>query len=238
MEWLQTWADGSTLPVLTAFLLGLLTAISPCPMATNITAIGYISRQLENRQAAFLSGLLYTAGRMLAYSVLGAVLIFLIRSGQDIFATQQTVNFWGEILLPPALIIIGVLMLIGDKLPLPRIGTASLAQPARHKGLLGSFALGFLFALAFCPTSGLLYFGTLIPLSASNSGGYLLPVIYAFATGLPVMLVSWVLAFSMRSIGRLYDSLQTLRKWLNRFVACLFILVGLFYLLQYFGLYC
>lgn len=237
MEWLETWADGSTLPVLTAFALGLLTAVSPCPMATNITAIGYVSRQLDNRRAAFLSGLLYTAGRMVAYSVLGAALIFLIRSGRDVFSTQQTVNYWGEMLLPPALIIIGVLMLLGDKLPLPKIGTSSFAQPGRQGGLAGSFALGLLFALAFCPTSGLLYFGTLIPLSASNAGGYLLPVVYAFATGLPVMLVAWVLAFSMRSIGRIYGGLQTFRKWFNLLVACLFILVGIFYELQYLGLF-
>ena len=69
MEWLQALLDNSSTPVLTAFLLGLLTAISPCPLATNIAAIGYIGKDIEDRRRVFLSGLLYTAGRIVAYTV-------------------------------------------------------------------------------------------------------------------------------------------------------------------------
>ena len=95
MEWLQTLLDSSTTPVLTAFLLGLLTAISPCPLATNIAAIGYIGKDIEDRRRVFLNGLLYTAGRIVAYTVLGVVLILLVRRGASMFGIQEFIGAWG-----------------------------------------------------------------------------------------------------------------------------------------------
>ena len=114
MEWLQALLDNSSTPVLTAFLLGLLTAISPCPLATNIAAIGYIGKDIEDRRRVFLSGLLYTAGRIVAYTVLGLVLILVIRQGASMFGIQKFISTWGEMLLGPALIVIGLLMLFGS----------------------------------------------------------------------------------------------------------------------------
>ena len=111
MEWLQALLDNSSTPVLTAFLLGLLTAISPCPLATNIAAIGYIGKDIEDRRRVFLKGLLYTAGRIVAYTVLGLVLIIVIRQGASMFGIQKFIGTWGELLLGPALIVIGLLML-------------------------------------------------------------------------------------------------------------------------------
>ena len=66
MDWLQTWLDNSSTPLLTAFLLGLLTALSPCPLATNIAAVGFIGKDIEDRRKIFRNGLLYTLGRILA----------------------------------------------------------------------------------------------------------------------------------------------------------------------------
>ena len=122
MEWLQTLLDSSTTPVLTAFLLGLLTAISPCPLATNIAAIGYIGKDIEDRRRVFLNGLLYTAGRIVAYTVLGLVLILIIRQGASMFGIQKFIGTWGELLLGPALIVIGLLMLFSHRLNLPQFG--------------------------------------------------------------------------------------------------------------------
>ncbi|MGN0233587.1 MAG: aromatic aminobenezylarsenical efflux permease ArsG family transporter [Bacteroidaceae bacterium] len=232
MEWIQNMLDNSSMPIVTAFLLGMLTAVSPCPMATNITAIGYIGRQLESKRGAFFCGLLYTAGRILAYTLMGAILIYLIRSGSDMFSIQQQVSLWGETLLPPALVIIGLFMLFGNRIPVPKINISMMGSPATCNGCAGGFLLGIFFSMAFCPTSGLLYFGMLIPMSASETGGYLLPVVYAFATGLPTMLVAWVLAFSMSSIGKVYGRIQIFQKWFNIVVATLFILVGIYYELQ------
>jgi Cytochrome c biogenesis protein len=228
MEWLQSILDNSTIPAVTALVLGLLTAVSPCPLATNIAAIGYIGKDIDNRRRIFMNGILYTAGRVLAYSVLGIVLIMLIRKGSETFEIQKVLGKWGELLLPPALIIIGLLMLFGDKLKLP--GTGSLAlKGERLRGAWGSLLLGMLFAMAFCPSSAILYFGMLIPMSAAESGGYLLPVIYAAATGLPVIVVAWILAFSVAGIGRFYNSMRVFQKWFNIVVASIFILVGIYY---------
>lgn len=229
MDYLQTLLDGSDIPVLTAFLLGLLTALSPCPLATNITAVGFISKDIENRNRMFLNGILYTAGRILSYSVLGAVLIAVIRSGADTFDIQNEISLWGERLLAPALIVIGLFMLFGDKLPLPQFGVSTSGRMERLRGAWGSLLLGILFASAFCPSSGLFYFGMLIPMSAAESGGYLLPVVFAIATGLPVMAVAWMLAYSVSSIGNFYMWMGIFQKWFNRIVAVLFILVGVYY---------
>ena len=229
MEWLQTLLDSSTTPVLTAFLLGLLTAISPCPLATNIAAIGYIGKDIEDRRRVFLNGLLYTAGRIVAYTVLGLVLILIIRQGASMFGIQKFIGTWGEMLLGPALIVIGLLMLFSHRLNFPQFGfNGSNAEGLKRHGGWGAFLLGVLFAMAFCPSSGMFYFGMLIPMSATATLGYLLPAVYAFATALPVLVVAWLLAFSMQKVGKFYGWLKGIERWATIIVGVLFILIGLY----------
>ena len=223
MDFLQNLLDNSNIPVITAFLLGLLTAISPCPLATNITAIGFISKDIGNRNKIFLGGLLYTLGRVVAYTVLGIILISILKEGSSMFSLQKGISKYGEILIAPVLIFVGVFMLFGDRLNLPKFGFSGTGKAEKLKGNLGSLLLGVLFALAFCPTSGLFYFGMLIPMSAAEPGGYLLPIVYAVATGLPVILVAWILAYSVAGIGKFYNRIQVFQKWFNRVVAVLFI---------------
>ena len=136
MEYLQTWLDNSEIPIITAFLLGLLTAVSPFPLATNITAIGFISKDINNRNRIFTNGVLYTLGRVLAYSALGAILIAILRKGADMFAIQKGISEWGELLLAPALILIGLFMLFGDKLQLPKFGFSATEK------FMGQFVAG------------------------------------------------------------------------------------------------
>ena len=229
MDILHTWLEGSDVPVLTAFILGLLTAVSPCPLATNITAIGFISKDIESRNRTFLYGLLYTFGRIVAYSLLGALLIYMLRRGLDTFDLQSEVSQWGEMLLSPILIVMGLLMLFGDKLPLSSFGINASQRSERLRGTWGSLLLGILFAMAFCPTSGLFYFGMLIPMSASATEGYALPAVYALATGLPVVAVAWIIAYSVSNIAGFYQKMQLFQKWFNRVVAVLFIIVGIYY---------
>lgn len=229
MDYLQNLLDSYDIPVITAFLLGLLTALSPCPLATNITAIGFIGRDIDDRNRMFLNGVLYTVGRVLSYSVLGAVLIAVIRGGADTFDIQNEISLWGGRLLAPALVVAGLLMLFGDRLPLPRSGIAASDRMERLGGPWGSLALGMMFALAFCPSSGLLYFGMLIPMSAAESGGILLPAVFAVATGLPVVMAAWVLAYSVAGIGLFYRRMGIVQKWFSRIVAVLFIGVGVYY---------
>ena len=229
MECLQTLLDSSTTPALTAFLLGLLTAVSPCPLATNITAIGFIGRDIENRHRVFLNGLLYTLGRVIAYTALGIALILILREGANLFGVQKFIGKYGELVLGPVLLLIGLFMLFGSKLKLPAFGFNGSGEGLARKGGLGAFLLGMLFAMAFCPTSGVFYFGMLIPMSATASAGYLLPVLFAVATALPVLVVAWMLAFSVQRIGSFYGRMQAIQKWLNWIVGCVFMGVGIYY---------
>ena len=229
MEWLQTIIEHSGIPVLTAFALGLLTALSPCPLATNIAAVGFIGRDIENRRRIFRNGLLYTLGRIVAYTVLGIVLIGILKGGASLFGVQKFIGKYGEMIIGPALLLIGLFMLFGHRLPLPSFGFKGDGEGwARHGGW-GAFLLGVLFALAFCPTSGVFYFGMLIPMSATTTAGWLLPIVFAIATALPVLVIAWMLAFSAQHIGVVYGQMQTVQRWLNMVVGVLFTAIGIYY---------
>lgn len=229
MEFINNLLDSATAPVVIAFLLGILTAISPCPLATNIASIGYISRDIANRKAIFIKGVLYTFGRILAYTALGIILISLLEEGAGVFGIQKYVSKWGEWLLGPILVLIGLFMLLGQKLNLPKFGFNGSGESYAKKGGIGAFLLGVLFALAFCPSSGVLYFGMLIPLSVSSTAGWTLPMIYALATALPVLAIAWILAFSVQNLSTFYGKIQAIQKWLNLIVGILFLIVGFYY---------
>lgn len=229
MEWLQQLLDSSSVPLVTAFLLGLLTAVSPCPMATNITAIGYIGKDIESRHRVFWNGILYTLGRMITYAGIGFILIPLLREGASIYTIQKAIGKYGELIIAPALILIGLFMLFGHRLNLPKLGFNAEGGKIGKRGGIGALVLGVLFSLAFCPSSGIFYFGMLMPMSAAETGGYLLPFAYALATGLPVILVAWILAYSVAGLGKFYRRMQCFQKWMNLTIALLFIAVGIYY---------
>lgn len=229
MEWLQSLLDSEAAPVLTAFVLGLLTAISPCPLATNIAAIGFIGKELDNRRRIFRNGLLYALGRTVAYTALGVLLIAVLHRGASFFGIQKFVASCGEGLLGPVLLLVGLYMLFGERLRLPSFGFRGNGERLARRGGWGALLLGMLFALAFCPTSGVLYFGMLIPMAATVPAGYLLPALFTVATALPVLLVAWLLAFGIGRLGTFYGRIQTVRKWMNRIVGILFIAIGLYY---------
>lgn len=234
MDFLQSILDNTSIPAITAFILGILTAISPCPLATNITAIGFIGKDIENHHRIFINGLLYTLGRIITYTILGVILIPILREGASMFSVQKVVSKYGEMLIAPLLIVIGVYMLDIIKLNLPKINFSGNNLKRKTKGSWDALFLGILFSLAFCPTSGIFYFGMLMPMSAAETGGYLLPVVYAIATGLPVILVAWVLAYSVAGLGKLYNRIQVFEKWFRKVVAILFIAVGIYYAVMYY----
>ena len=230
MQWLQTKLDNSTTPALTACVLGLLTAISPCPLATNIAAIGYIGKHVDTPRRTFVSGLLYAAGRVVSYGVLGAVLISVLRAGESVFQIQRLLSGRGGVVVGIVLMVVGVFMLVSERLNLRGFGySGGNGQGLAAKGAWGALLLGMLFALAFCPTSAVFYFGMLIPMSAHAAYGYWLPVLFALATALPVLIVAWILAFSVGSISRFYQTTAIVQRWLNRIVAILFIGIGVYY---------
>lgn len=230
MQWLQSILDNSTTPALTACVLGLLTAISPCPLATNIAAIGYIGKHVDTPRRTFVSGLLYAAGRVVSYGVLGAVLISVLRAGESVFQIQRLLSGRGGLVVGIVLMLVGMFMLVSERLNLRGFGySGGNGQRLAAKGAWGALLLGVLFALAFCPTSAVFYFGMLIPMSAHAAYGYLLPVLFALATALPVLIVAWILAFSVGSISRFYQTTAIVQRWLNRIIAILFIGIGVYY---------
>ncbi len=226
MEVLLNLFENSQLPILSAFLLGLMTAISPCPLATNITAIGYISKDIKSKRKVFVSGLIYTLGRGVAYTAIGLLFFF----GASQFEFEGFFQTWGEKIIGPLLIIIGLFMLGVLKLTIPGIG--SLTEKMENKsnsGFWGVLLLGIVFALAFCPYSGVLYFGMLIPMTISSASGLYLPMVFALATGIPVIIFAWLIAYSVRSIGGFYNKMKIFELWFRRVVALLFIGVGIYY---------
>jgi cytochrome c-type biogenesis protein len=220
--------NNSSLPVVTAFILGLMTAISPCPLATNITAIGFISKDVEDKRKVFYNGLVYTLGRALSYTLL-AVIIFI---GADQFKMSGWFQRWGEKIIGPLLIVIGLLMLDILKIKFP--GLSRLTGRFQESGA-NSYRevlfLGILFALAFCPYSGVLYFGMLIPMTIGSASGLYLPVVFAVATGIPVIIFAWLLAYTVSGVGRLYHRLKTFEIWFRRIIAIVFIGIGLLYVI-------
>jgi cytochrome c-type biogenesis protein len=231
MEFLQNLADNAQFPLFTAFLLGLMTAISPCPLATNISAIGFISKDLQDKKRIFLNGVLYTLGRTISYTVLGILLITFLQQGASTFKIQKAISTYGEMVIGPLMIIIGIFMLDIIKINLSLTGglTSKMENEAEKKKWWSPLLLGVVFALAFCPYSGVLFFGGLIPLSVSATAGWTLPIVFAIATGLPVILFAWILAFSVSGLAGFYNKIKTFEFWFRRVVAVLFIGIGIYY---------
>lgn len=227
MEVLQNLLDSNNIPFLSAFLLGIMTAISPCPLATNITAIGFISKDLENRKQIFYNGLWYTLGRAISYTLLGIILYF----GASKFQIAKLFQSNGEKFLGPLLIIVGILMLDIIKIKFPGFsGLSDKIGKNNRSNWWSALLLGIVFALAFCPYSGVLYFGMLIPMTISSVSGLFLPFVFAIATGLPVIIIAYLLAFSISSVGGFYNKVKIFEKWFRKVVAVLFILVGFYYI--------
>jgi cytochrome c-type biogenesis protein len=228
MEVLQNLLETSQFPIFTAFILGLMTAISPCPLATNITAIGFISKDIDSQRKVFVNGLVYTLGRAVSYTGIGLLFFF----GVSQFEFAGFFQEWGEKLLGPLLIIIGLFMFGVLKLKIPGIGSLTEKMESKsNSGFWGVLLLGIVFALAFCPYSGVLYFGMLIPMTISSASGLYLPLFFALATGIPVIIFAWLIAFSVGSIGNVYNKLKIFELWFRRVVAILFIAVGLYYII-------
>lgn len=227
MEWLQYIADNSDIPVLTAFILGIMTAISPCPLATNITATAYLSKDIGDKRRVFLNGLIYTLGRTVSYTVLG--LIFYMGASQ--FKVARLLQDIGGMWLGIALVVIGILMLDIIKINMPGLNNLTSKMNGRKKNYRNAFLMGVVFALAFCPYSGVLYFGVLIPMTVASPSGLLLPPVFAVATGLPVIIIAWLLAYSISNVGKFYNSMKSFEKWFKRIVAAIFILAGIYYII-------
>ena len=229
MEWLQNIVDSSNIPLLSAFILGLMTAISPCPLAINITATAYLSKDISDKRRVLFNGIFYTLGRMFSYTALATVIFFGASKFHIARWFQQIDSLWIGI----ALVVFGILMLDFIKFNIPFLSkiTTSISQKNIKRNYLNAFLLGVVFALAFCPYSAVLYFGGLIPLTIANTSGLLLPPVFSVATGLPVIIIAYLLAYSVANVGKFYNSMKTFEKWFKRIVATVFIIIGIYYII-------
>jgi cytochrome c-type biogenesis protein len=231
MNFLNNLLENSTMPWITAFVLGLMTAISPCPLATNITATGFISRDIHNRNRVFINGLLYMLGRTITYTLIPLVIYF----GADQFKFSGFFQQYGEKFIGPLLIIIGLFMMDLFKINFPGMNKLSSKMEKKAKwGYSDSILLGILFAMAFCPFSGVLFFGMLVPITIASASGLYLPIIFAIATSIPVILFAWMLAYAVSGIGRVYNSVKSFEIWFRRVMAVLFIATGIYYVIRVF----
>ena len=226
MEFLQSIFENAEWPIISAFILGLMTAISPCPLATNITAIAFISKDIEDKKKVFINGLIYTLGRAISYTALG-VLIYFTAGQLEISGFFQR---WGEKILGPVLIIIGLFMLDVIRMSIPGLGKLNeRMEKTSRKGYWGVLLMGIVFALAFCPYSGVLYFALLIPMTVASVTGLYLPMIFAIGTGIPVIIFAWLIAYTLNEVGSFYNRIKVFEKWFRRIVSMIFIGVGIYY---------
>jgi len=229
---LGSLAGSANIPIASAFLLGLLTAISPCPMATNLTAVAYVTRRVTDRKFAIITSALYTLGRMFSYSVLG---ILMVAVGLEIPWVSLALQQISEPVLGPLLILIGLIMLSINKISIGRGSgkLVSLGGKIADWGMLGGFLLGVIFALAFCPYSAVLFFGVLIPLALKSTGGLGLPAVYAIGTGLPILVLGILLSFGVSRVPSWVDALNRAQPRIRVVVSLIFIGVGIYYLVPW-----
>lgn len=221
----------SNLAIVASFFIGLMTALSPCPLATNITAIAYASKRISNSKYTLIVGFLYTLGRMFSYTMLASLIVWFGVSSQSISFFLQK---YGEKIIGPLLLMIGIIMLDiinisflkgNDKL-------SKLKEKLANKGYLGSFLLGVIFALAFCPFSAVLFFGMLIPLALKAGDGLIIPAVFAFATGFPVIIFSFILVYSVSKLSSILNKVQAFEKWTRKIVGVIFMIVGIYYIIN------
>lgn len=231
MELLQSLLDASNWHLLSALLLGLMMSISPCPLLTNITAVGFISKNTTDARKVFIKGIVYTAGRAFSYSTLGIILWL----GASEFQIETFFNTWGEKLLGPFLLMTGFLMLGLIPFQFPSfLNTRNWMNEEKAQGLWGAFFLGVIYALAFCPYSGIIFFGMLIPLTIGSSVGVFLPSIFGLGSAIPVIIFAWILAFAIRKVDHVFTKIKRIEVWFRKIIALTFMGIGIYYIILYY----
>jgi cytochrome c-type biogenesis protein len=223
--------DSYAVAVGSAVWLGILTSISPCPLATNIAAITYIGRRVDRPGQVLLAGLLYAVGRMTTYVLLGVLVVASVLSIPEVamFLQQNMNKFLGPILIAAGLLLLG---LFNVRLPVVGVGDRLQARVDRW-GVWGAGLMGLLFALSFCPVSAALFFGSLIPIAVEHESSVLMPTVYGIGTALPVVAFALLVALGARYVGQVFNKMIAIERWARRATAIVFLIVGLYYVLVY-----
>jgi cytochrome c-type biogenesis protein len=217
--------------ILSVVWFGILTSISPCPLATNIAATTYIGKQIKSRYATVLAAVAYTIGRTIAYMLISILIIAGLISipGVSNFLQQHMNQILGPVLLVSGLFILDLI-----PLKMPNIGyDTGMLQKLGDSGFFGAVMLGFLFALSFCPVSAALFFGSVIPVALKFQSAIFLPFCYGIGTAAPVIGFAVIIAYSTRFAGIFFNKLSVAERWLRRITGALFVIVGLYFCLKY-----
>ena len=211
--------------------LGILTSISPCPLATNIAATTYIGKQIDSSYATVFSAIAYTIGRTISYIVIAVLIITGLIS---IPGVSNFLQIHMNQILGPILLVTGLFILELIPLRLPSFGpNEKTLKKLADSGLVGAIAMGFLFALSFCPVSAALFFGSVIPLSLKFHSSVFLPFLYGVGTAAPVIGIAIIIAYSTRFAGIFFNKLSVTEQWLRRMTGALFVIIGLYFCLKY-----
>ena len=223
--------ENSIIPVFSAIWFGILTSVSPCPLATNILATSYIGKHIDKSYGTLIAGLFYTIGRASAYIAVSIVIIYSLLSIPEIsFFLQEHINK----IIGPVLIIAGLFIL--EIIPLSLKGFSLSEDIQKRLGggnVLGASLMGFVFALSFCPISAALFFGSVIPLALKYESKLLLPFLYGVGTALPVLFFAVIISYASRFAGSFFNKLSVVEKWLRRATGVLFVIIGIYFSLKY-----
>ena len=217
--------------LLSALWLGILTSISPCPLASNIAAISFISKEIKNEKRIFLQGILYILGRSIVYVILAFLIVKALVNTPSVSSFLQT---YMSRIIGILLIVVGMFLLDLIKFNIPGMSLSrGFQNKFKNAGPAESFLLGALFALAFCPISAALFFGSLIPLAVKAKSALLFPAAYGLGTGLPVVVFALIIAFAAHKLGKFYHNITKVEFWAKRITGVIFILAGVYYVLAY-----
>jgi len=213
--------------------LGIVTSISPCPLATNIAAVSYIGRRVGKPRLVLSAGLLYALGRTLAYVALGVAIV----AGLTTLTPERIVLLlrrYMNLLLGPFLIVVGMFLL---ELVRFNVGGTGVSEKMQKRvdalGVWGALVLGMVFALSFCPTSAAWFFFSLIPLAITVDSSVALPTVYGVGTALPVLVFATLIALSAQSVGKAFGVVSKIEWWARRVTGVIFVLAGIFFSLRY-----
>jgi len=216
--------------LISSLWLGILTSISPCPLATNILAMSFISKKLENSWRTLIQGIFYSVGRMLCYVLLSILTVYSLISIPFLSNFLQT---YMNKIIGPVLILAGMFLL--ELLTLSIKGSnigLNISSKLDTSKSWSAVLMGFVFALSFCPVSAALFFGSMIPLSVKYKSGIILPSLYGLGTALPVLVVSIFLATGFRKMGKVFKQLSQFELWARRITGIAFIFVGIYFVLS------
>ncbi|MFH1108204.1 MAG: aromatic aminobenezylarsenical efflux permease ArsG family transporter [Planctomycetota bacterium] len=214
-----------------ALWFGILTSISPCPLATNIAAIAFIGRRVDRPHAVVATGILYAVGRTIVYTVLAGLLVSSLLSAPTVsHALQKYMNK----VLGPLLILVGMMLLGLIEFHTRGTGIGQrVGRRAEQWGIWGGLLLGVVFALAFCPSSAALFFGSLLPISIKYESRLWLPLAYGLGTALPVILFALAIAAGASSVARAFQRAAAFERWARTATGLIFIGVGVYFSLVF-----